>query len=96
MSNILSTQNTNVNNEIPARKLEAKSNFGKYIEAPQSLPKYSIDKVLQEKDEFRRNIVQTQNETLYKKKSNNGLLKLGIVLAAVGSFFLLKGKKSIK
>lgn len=95
MSNILSTQNTNVNNEIPARKLEAKSNFGRYIEAPQSLPKYSIDKVLQEKDEFRRNIVQTQNETLYKKKSN-GLLKLGIMLATVGGFFLLKGKKLIK
>lgn len=95
MSNILNTQNTNVNNEIPARKLEAKSNFGRYIEAPQSLPKYSIDKVLQEKDEFRRNIIQTQNETLYKKKSN-GLFKLGIILAAVGSFFLLKGKKSIK
>ena len=95
MSNILNTQNTNVNNEIPARKLGGKSNFSRYIEAPQSLPKYSIDKVLQEKDEFRRNIIQTQNETLYKKKSNR-LLKLGIILAAVGSFFLLKGKKSIK
>lgn len=92
MSNILNSQNTNINNAIPARKIGGENKQTRYIEAPQSLPKYSIDKVLEEKDEFRKNIKLAQYEELYKKKSN-GLLKIGVILAAVTGFFLLKGKK---
>ncbi len=92
MSNLLITQNANTDNQIAASKIGSNTQKGRYIEAPQYLPKYSIDKVLREKDEFRRNITQQQNEKLYKKK-NNFLLKLGVILAAVGGFFLLKGKK---
>ncbi len=91
MSNLLIPQNSNINNEIAASKLFSKSSTGRYIEAPQSLPKYSIDKALQEKDDFRRTIIQEQNKGLYKKK-NNPFLKIGLILAAVGGFLLFKKK----
>ena len=92
MSNLLITQKTNTDNKIAASKIGSSTQKSRDVEAPQYLPKYSIDKVLREKDEFRRNITQQQNEKLYKKK-NNFLLKLGVIFAAVGGFFLLKGKK---
>lgn len=92
MSNILNSQNVNINNPIPAKKIGEENKQSRYIEAPQSLPKYSIDKVLQEKDEFRKNIKQNQYEQLYKKK-NNGILKIGVILVAIAGFFILKGKK---
>lgn len=93
MSNILNSQNMNINNTIAARKISGNTNSTNNILAPASLPKYSIDKVLQEQDEFRRNIRTAQNEQLYKTNKKHPLIKLGVILAAVGGFFLLKGKK---
>ncbi|HIS89222.1 TPA: hypothetical protein IAA87_07350 [Candidatus Avigastranaerophilus faecigallinarum] len=95
MPNIIISQNKSCNNEYEKSKRKITPNFGRYIEAPKSLPKYSIDKVLEEKDEFRRTITKNQNENLYKKKNNN-FFKLGMILAAVGGFFLIKNKKLIK
>lgn len=91
MSNMINSQNTNINNVIPARKIDGNIEFKRFVEAPQSLPKYSIDKILNEKDEFRRNLRINEYEKQNKKKS--GLLKLGVILAAITGFFLLKGKK---
>lgn len=93
MSNILNSQNMNINNTIAAKKISNNTNYTSNIMAPASLPKYSIDKVLQEQDEFRRNIRTAQNEQLYKTNKKHPLLKLGVILAAVGGMFLLKGKK---
>ena len=95
MPNIIISQNKSCNNEYEKSKRKITPNFGRYIEAPKSLPKYSIDKVLEEKDEFRRTITKNQSENLYKKKNNN-FFKLGMILAAVGGFFLIKNKKLIK
>lgn len=93
MSYILNSQNMNINNTIAARKISNNSNTGNGIIAPSSLPKYSIDKVLQEQDEFRRNIRTAQNAQLYPTKKKHPLIKLAVVLAAVSGAFLLKGKK---
>ncbi len=93
MSYILNSQNMNINNTIAARKIGNNSSAENTILAPSSLPKYSIDKVLQEQDEFRRNIRTAQNAQLYPQKKKHPFIKLAIVLTAVGSALLLKGKK---
>ncbi len=92
MSNILNSQNSNINHEIASTKIGKNNSTSRYVEAPQSLPRYSIHKILQEKDEFRKNITNKQNKELNKKKDNN-FSKLGFIIATISAFFLLRGKK---
>lgn len=96
MSNIINSQMNINNNSIVAKNLTDSSvqqrKIG-VISAPESLPKYSINKVLQEKDEFRKTTISQnyiKSENSKKRKSN--LLKLGFILSAVAGFFILKRK----
>jgi len=93
MSNLINSTNININNEIAAKKLHFGNKESFFVEAPQSLPKYSIDKVLQEKDDFRKQIILQQNETWNKQNKRRILPKIGIILAAAAGFFILKKKK---
>ena len=72
MSTNINSTIVNNNNIIGAKKLSDK-NTGKYseyiIEAPQSLYKYSINKVANEKDSYNENIRRTAIENLYPQKS---------------------------
>ncbi len=95
MTNILNTRNINSDNIIPAKKLSSETKTGRCIEAPQSLPEYSIEKTLREKDEFRKEIIQQQNMQSNKKKKKI-FPKLIVCIAAAAGYFLLKGKKTIK
>lgn len=90
MSDILSSLNINTNNastaqigKIPFKKSE------NYITAPDSLPKYSIDKVLSERDEFRRN-VKKETKTANKVKESALPKIVSIAIAAIASILLMK------
>ncbi len=93
MSNLINSPNINISNEIAAKKLHSGHKESFFIEAPQSLPKYSINKVLQEKDDFRKEIILQHNETWNKKNKRKILPKIGIILAAAAGLFILKKKK---
>lgn len=96
MSNIINSHINNDNNLIAAKKISENSSTRKPIgpiEAPASIPNFSIYKVIQEKDEFRKNTIAQNyinNEKSKKRKGN--LLKLGIIISAVAGYFLLKRK----
>ena len=93
MSNIINSPNINNTNPITAKNISETSvparNIG-VVEAPQQLPKYSINKVLQEKDEFRKNVLYSNYQSAKKKSI---LPKIGVILAAVFGFLILKRKK---
>lgn len=98
MTNILSSQNMDNNNIIPARNLSfgPKSQNDSYraVLAPADIPKYSMYKELEERDEFRRNVLANSRMTqINATKRKNNLLKIGVILSTVAGFFLLKGKK---
>ena len=90
MSDILNSLNINTNNtstaqigEIPFKKSE------NFVTAPDYLPTYSIDKVLSERDEFRRNVKKETNNT--NKEKENALPKIiSIAIAAIASILLMK------
>ena len=90
MSDILNSLNMNTNNTSTAQIGEIPFKKGaNYITAPDSLPKYSIDKVLSERDEFRRN-VQKETNTANKVKENALPKIVSIAIAAIASILLMK------
>lgn len=89
MSNLLNSQITNNNNPIPARKL-SQEKVSRYIQAPQNVPQYSINEILQEKDEFRRNVSLAQYQQQNRKKSS--FLKICAALTAITAYFIIKCK----
>ncbi len=92
MTNLLNSQITNNYNVVPARRISSENNRSRCIEAPKTLPKYSIEDSLKQKEEFRKSVIQQQNiESFTNKKKSPA--KVIIVLAAIAGFFLLKGKK---
>jgi hypothetical protein len=91
MTNLLNTQISANNNPIGAKKLKNAQNSSGYIEAPQTMYRYSINQELKEKDEFRKQIVQ-QNYKSYHKKDNT-MAKMTFILAAIAGFFALTTKK---
>jgi hypothetical protein len=90
MSNILNAHISQINNQIPARKL-AQETGKRQIQAPQYLYQYSIDDALKEKEEFRKNVTLSQNKSL--KKTNKSLYtKTGLFLAVITAYFIHKCK----
>jgi hypothetical protein len=74
-----------------------KFSFGKNNEnemyAPVSLPKFSFDKVLEEKDEFRHQIKEELKEKIKKEERKPDKTKI-IIAALTGIILLLFGKKA--
>ena len=95
MSDIINSYSTNINHPAAVMPVTMGKNKQYYIEAPQSLPRYSIDSVLKERDEFRKEVTLNQINELYPVKKPFSLKKIGFILAAIGGFLLLssKGKK---
>lgn len=97
MTNITNLQLNNNNNVISAKKIsnnasDQKRNIG-VLEAPDYIPKYSIHKTLQEKDEFRKSLLyQNYSNTQKSKKRKSLLIKLGIIASAIAGYFILKRK----
>ena len=93
MSDLINSTNMNINSEIAAKKLSKNDERPAFIEAPKSLPKYSINGVLQEKDDFRKNIIMQQNPDLFSEKKKSILPKIGVMVAAAAGFLIFKKKK---
>lgn len=91
MSNLLNSQISSNTNPIPARKI-SQDKASRCVQAPQSIYTYSIDKVLNEKDEFRKNVELSQYNQLYAKKRST-FPKLCVILAALTAYFTIKCKK---
>lgn len=83
MSNIINSQNPYINNTTAYGR---KNNTALYTQAPASLPKFSIDNFLNEKDEFRKNVLKNQKQYLSKPESNFKLF--ASVLAITGLIIL--------
>lgn len=83
MSNIINNSpNLNNTNILAAKKLDAKAAIKRtpiYIEAPQSLPTYSITDELNKEDEFRRNVLNSN----YKAKERKKGIKRFLIIAAM-------------
>ena len=90
MSNILNSQISTDTNPIPAWKL-GKENKSRFVQAPQQVYTYSIDKELKKKDEFRRSVTLAQYDELNNKKKSS-FPKICIALAAVTTYFMFKCK----
>ncbi len=88
MTNIINSQDIRLNNTIHYGK---KSQPSEYIQAPQSLPKYSLNDVLNEKDEFRKNVLRQQKQTHSKPKFN--FKRFASVSALTGLIIFLLTKK---
>ena len=74
-TNVLNTQNNNTSFAAKA--------ISRYVEAPQHLPKFSITQSLNERDEFRQNVIKTNYQTNKRKKSFGKFLTTIIVGVAV-------------
>lgn len=97
MTNLINSQSMNNNNAIAARNISSENTQTKRnipaVTAPDYLPKFSIDKALQEKDEFRKNVLYSNYQTAEKsKKRKNNLCKLAVMLAAAAGYIILKKK----
>ena len=69
MSTNINSQITNNTNLLGAQSSNmsfSAKDINRYIEAPQYLPKFSITQSLNERDEFRQNVIRTN----YKNKQN--------------------------
>ncbi len=94
MSNIINSHNLNINNTLNS----AQNHFGKKdtafsaVYAPVSLPKFSFEKEIEEKDEYRKQI----NFEIYnqKKKEERKPNRTKILIAALaGAILFLFGRK---
>lgn len=95
MSNNINSQLANNTNNLAVKTQDmsfAAKVKSRYVEAPQSLPKFSITQSLNERDEFRKNVIQTNYKTKQRKNSFTKFLTIAIVgLATAFSY-----KKLIK
>ena len=93
MTNLITAQTNSNPTPIAAKKItskEGRKSIG-VIAAPDYLPKYSISKTLQEKDEFRKNIIY-QNAQAKQSRKNNIVKVFIATLAAAGMVFFMKNK----
>ncbi len=82
MINNNNSPNLNNTNILAAKNLETKAENKRmpiYVEAPQSLPKYSITQKMEEADSFRKNVINTN----YKKKERKKGIKRFLTIAAM-------------
>ncbi len=92
MANIINslTLNTNNTSKNAVEKFNSFKKNSQVITAPDSLPKYSIDKILSQQDEYRRGIKQLTNK---QKNKDNFLPKIvSVVIAGTISLLLMRKK----
>ena len=96
MSNIINSHNININNTFHNNcSFGAKHDVFGSIEAPMSLPSFSIDKYLQEKDEFRQQL--KQDIYVKRKKEEKKPNKSALIIAGLSAaILLLFGRKKVK
>lgn len=95
MPNNINSQIINNTNNIAFQNSDmsfAAKAISRYVEAPQQLPKFSITQSLNERDEFRKNVIQTN----YKTKQRKNSFQKFITVAIVGIVAALGYKKLIK
>lgn len=97
MTNIIHSQSMNNNNNTALRNNLYSTSFSKgsqgFVEAPEYYPRYSLGKELNKKDEFRKEIRQTNylnNMKVQKRKSF--LSKMAIVLSIAASYLYFRNK----
>lgn len=95
MFNNINAQKIDNSNIIAAKKLGTKADTNRsigVIQAPDYLPKYSITQKMEEADQFRKNVI---NSNYIAKQRKNNRKKILTVLSAtlLGLFALKKSKK---
>jgi len=81
INNIINSQNQDGCNPAALNLFKKEKSSSRYIEAPKTLPKYSMYRELQKQDEFRKNaITELSLQKSRKKFSPKAFL---VVLAAV-------------
>ena len=97
MSTIINSHNININNTIKSSQSSFGKQYGIYDEFEVvTLPKYSFDKVFQEKDEFRHQINEEISEQRKKDIRRKPINTKLIIAALTGAILLLFGRKKIK
>ena len=93
MSNLLNATINYNDNILPARKLKSSRSNG-YIEAPQSIYKYSLNDELNEVENFRKeSLYNSKQEEISKEKSKKrAVYTAGAVAALLGMIFFTKKK----
>ncbi len=94
MSNIINTQNNDSENPVYSRRI-LNENTSRFSQAPLKLPKYSLNKALKEKDEFR---LRAENNLYTSEKSHEKMSlfkKILLAGSAVAAFIILEAKKII-
>jgi len=93
MSNIRNIQNFTGQQRFSG--LFSSQNTGRFSSAPSSIYKYSINEVLREKDEFRKDAQEAYKYSQKHKKNMNTFKKLLAFGASIGAILLLEAKKII-
>ena len=92
MTNIINSQNLNINNNISAQNISMGRKNDDFVKAPDYLPTYTADSLLKEKDEFRKQITSNQYMSLIPKAKKKHT-KLKIFFAALAGLAILALKK---
>ena len=88
MSNNINAQNLDGKNPVYEQQ-----NISRFMQAPDSLPKYSLNKVLLEKDEFRSSVKAAYKEQALEQEKTSIFKTVLIAILGAGTFaFLLKKK----
>lgn len=96
MSNIINTQNYISENPVYAAKIsEENTTASRFSQAPVSIPKYSLNQSLKEKDEFRNSARMVYKENEQAKENMSLFKKICLLGAAIGAFIVLESKKII-
>jgi len=90
INNIINSQNQSSNN--PAALNLFKKEKSRFIEAPQSLPKYSVNAELRKQDEFRKEIKAQMAQQYNKKKPSAKVLFVALTAAIAAAVLNFKKK----
>lgn len=92
VSNIINTQNTAGSNPAALNLFNKNKSQPAYIMAPNSLPKYSLNKALKQEDEFRKTVVN-ESTILNKQNKKSGSKKFLVAGAVLLTALCMKLKK---
>ncbi len=92
ISNIINTQNNAGSNPAALKLFNKNKQQNSYITAPDSLPKYSLNKALKQEDEFRKTVVN-ESTILNKPNKKSGSKKLLVAGAVLLTALCMKLKK---
>ena len=90
IDNIISSQNLGSTNSAAINLFKKENNSQPIIQAPNSLPKFSINKALLEDDEFRKNAISQYSNKKSKKTSFFKPIFLACIV--LGTTLLVKSK----